>query len=286
MSREPDTASRRRARSRGSASGTVSFASPNRRQYFSCAWRRRASPFAVRGEIRPTALFSHSVYGGWEARKGAVARLAALSGATWAYTLQEHVPCQALRHEFGHNIGFGHQIRYQCKDGNLVACNDRAAAEGRSPMGGNGAAGLSSNQLIRMGWLETAEHQRATGSGTFSLKALYGSQKGTRALEISMGNQQSLLLEYRRPSGHLDKNLDGVYAYRVTDGRYRTAVPIGLTTTERNAGIRELKSQWHVEIGGWRQGQREDGAVRVSDAIQAARGGGLVRASKNVHGLA
>ncbi|MFC3574467.1 NAD-dependent epimerase/dehydratase family protein [Streptomyces yaanensis] len=37
-----------------------------------------------------------SLYGGWEARNGAVARLAALSGTTWAYTLQEHVPCQAL----------------------------------------------------------------------------------------------------------------------------------------------------------------------------------------------
>lgn len=37
-----------------------------------------------------------SFYGGWEARNGAVARLAALSGTAWAYTLQEHVPCQAL----------------------------------------------------------------------------------------------------------------------------------------------------------------------------------------------
>lgn len=37
-----------------------------------------------------------SFYGGWEARNGAVARLAALTGTTWAYTLQEHVPCQAL----------------------------------------------------------------------------------------------------------------------------------------------------------------------------------------------
>ncbi len=160
---------------------------------------------------------------------------------TWLNTKSNTVSETTIRHEFGHNIGFGHQIRYQCKDGNLVACNDRAAAEGRSPMGGNGAAGLSSNQLIRMGWLETAEHQRATGSGTFSLKALYGSQKGTRALEIPMGNKQSLLLEYRRPSGHLDKNLDGVYAYRVTDGHYHTAVPIGLTTTERNAGITEVR---------------------------------------------
>ncbi|MFJ8671610.1 NAD-dependent epimerase/dehydratase family protein [Streptomyces sp. NPDC093589] len=35
-------------------------------------------------------------YAGWEARNGAVARLAALTGSPWAYTLQEHVPCQAL----------------------------------------------------------------------------------------------------------------------------------------------------------------------------------------------
>ncbi|MFD0273088.1 NAD-dependent epimerase/dehydratase family protein [Kitasatospora sp. NPDC127111] len=35
-------------------------------------------------------------YAGWEARNGAVARLAALTGTPWAYTLQEHVPCQAL----------------------------------------------------------------------------------------------------------------------------------------------------------------------------------------------
>ncbi|MGI5402901.1 NAD-dependent epimerase/dehydratase family protein [Streptomyces sp. CA-135486] len=35
-------------------------------------------------------------YAGWETRNGAVARLAALTGAPWAYTLQEHVPCYAL----------------------------------------------------------------------------------------------------------------------------------------------------------------------------------------------
>ncbi|MFI9362279.1 NAD-dependent epimerase/dehydratase family protein [Kitasatospora sp. NPDC053057] len=37
-----------------------------------------------------------ALYAGWEARNGAVARLAALTGEPWAYTLQEHVPCQAL----------------------------------------------------------------------------------------------------------------------------------------------------------------------------------------------
>ncbi|MFE0704757.1 hypothetical protein [Streptomyces sp. NPDC058872] len=160
---------------------------------------------------------------------------------TWMNTGNNTVSETTVRHEFGHNIGFGHQVRYQCEDGNLVACPERAAVEGRSPMGGNGAAGLSANQLIRMGWLETAEHQRVTGSGTFSLKPLYGAQKGTRALEIPMGDKQSLLLEYRRPSGHLDKNLDGVYAYRVEDGKYHTAVPIVLSTTDRGAGVTELR---------------------------------------------
>ncbi|GAA4687353.1 hypothetical protein GCM10023347_48670 [Streptomyces chumphonensis] len=160
---------------------------------------------------------------------------------TWLNTKNNTVSETTIRHEFGHNIGFGHQVRYKCKDGDLVDCNDRAAVAGRSPMGGNGGAGLSANQLIRMGWLETAEHQRVTGSGTFSLKHLYGSQNGTRALEIPMGDKQSLLLEYRRPSGHLDKNLDGVYAYRVDDGKYHTAVPIVLDTTDRNAGVTELR---------------------------------------------
>ncbi|WP_234371084.1 NAD(P)-dependent oxidoreductase [Streptomyces sp. XY431] len=37
-----------------------------------------------------------ALYAGWDSRNGAVARLAALVGAPWAYTLQEHVPCQAL----------------------------------------------------------------------------------------------------------------------------------------------------------------------------------------------
>ncbi|GAA4797099.1 hypothetical protein GCM10023329_57670 [Streptomyces sanyensis] len=160
---------------------------------------------------------------------------------TWLNTNNNTVSQTTIRHEFGHNIGFGHQVRYQCKDGNLVDCKDRAAVAGRSPMGGNGGAGLSTNQLIRMGWLETAEHQRVTGSGTFSLKHLYGTQNGTRALEIPLKDKQSLLLEYRRPSGHLDKNLDGVYAYRVDDGKYHTAVPIVLTTTDRNAGVTELR---------------------------------------------
>ncbi|TXC97067.1 NAD-dependent epimerase/dehydratase family protein [Streptomyces sp. ISID311] len=35
-------------------------------------------------------------YAGWEGRNGAVVRLAALTGAEWAYALQEHVPCLAL----------------------------------------------------------------------------------------------------------------------------------------------------------------------------------------------
>ncbi|MFC7219422.1 NAD-dependent epimerase/dehydratase family protein [Streptomyces polyrhachis] len=35
-------------------------------------------------------------YAGWETRNGGVARLAALTGSTWAYALQEHVPCYAL----------------------------------------------------------------------------------------------------------------------------------------------------------------------------------------------
>ncbi|MEU3207358.1 hypothetical protein ABZ702_26525 [Streptomyces cyaneofuscatus] len=160
---------------------------------------------------------------------------------TWLNTGDNQVSETTIRHEFGHNIGFGHQVRYQCTDGNLVDCTDRAAVAGRSPMGGNGGAGLSANQLIRMGWLETAEHQRVTGSGTFSLKHLYGTQKGTRALEIPLRDKQSLLLEYRRPSGHLDKNFDGVYAYRVNDGKYHTAVPIVLTTTDRNAGVTALR---------------------------------------------
>ncbi|MCQ6555991.1 hypothetical protein NPS70_22770 [Streptomyces sp. C10-9-1] len=159
---------------------------------------------------------------------------------TWLNTKNNTVSETTIRHEFGHNIGFGHQVRYQCRDGNLVDCTDRAAVAGRSPMGGNGGAGLSANQLIRMGWLETAEHQRVTGSGTFSLKPLYGTQKGTRALEIPLKGKQSLLLEYRRPSGHLDGNFDGVFAYRVDDGKYHTAVPIVLDTTDRNAGVTEL----------------------------------------------
>ncbi|OII65540.1 hypothetical protein BJP40_01215 [Streptomyces sp. CC53] len=160
---------------------------------------------------------------------------------TWLNTGNNDVSETTIRHEFGHNIGFGHQVRFTCKNGNLVDCGERAAVAGRSPMGGNGEAGLSANQLIRMGWLETAEHRRVTGSGTFSLKPLYGSQKGTRALEIPMGNKESLLLEYRRPSGSLDKDFDSVFAYRVTDGNYHTAVPIVLSTTGRHAGIITLQ---------------------------------------------
>ncbi|MGZ9932317.1 hypothetical protein ACXNSR_20875 [Streptomyces sp. NC-S4] len=159
---------------------------------------------------------------------------------TWLNTGNNTVPGTTIRHEFGHNLGFPHQPRYQCKDGNLVSCGERAAVAGRSPMGGNGEAGLSSNQLIRTGWMETAEHQRATGSGTFKLRPLYGTQQGIRALEIPMGKQTSLLLEYRRPSGSLDKNLEGVYAYRVTDGAYQAAVPITLSTTDGSGAATEL----------------------------------------------
>ncbi|WP_395297559.1 hypothetical protein ACF9IK_31985 [Kitasatospora hibisci] len=191
---------------------------------------------------------------------------------TWLNTGDNDVNEGTIRHEFGHNIGFGHQIRYLCNDGNLVDCGERAAVAGRSPMGGNGQAGLSATQLIRLGWLSAAEHQRATGSGTFTLRPLYGARQGTRALEIPMG-KDSLVLEYRRPSGSLDTNLNGVYAYRVTGGAYHTASPIVVSTADHNGAVTELHDKAGkvtVKV----TGQNTDGAtVAVSLGGAAAPAG-------------
>ncbi|MFB7619186.1 LPXTG cell wall anchor domain-containing protein [Kitasatospora sp. NPDC056181] len=146
----------------------------------------------------------------------------------------------AVAHEFGHNLGLPHQPRRVCAGGDLGACGAPAEMGRKSPMGGGGAAlGLSATQLIHAGWLAPGEHQRVTASGSFTLRPLYGDEKGVRALEVPLGHDR-LVLEYRRPAGSLDGRLKGVYAYRVSGDSYRSANPLSTSAGDRDGAVTTL----------------------------------------------
>jgi len=140
-----------------------------------------------------------------------------------------------LGHEFGHNLGLGHQTRSMCTDGNLVDCetNDTSA---KSMMGGGGpAAGISAPEMIRAGWLSDNETVKVTKSGTYELRSLHGEGGGTRSLDIPMGEDR-LVIEYRHAAGSFDETIEGVHAYRVPKGNYGSSALIDMTEANKTAG--------------------------------------------------
>ncbi|CAL9461125.1 LPXTG cell wall anchor domain-containing protein [Streptomyces sp. enrichment culture] len=140
-----------------------------------------------------------------------------------------------LGHEFGHNMGWGHQTRSMCTDGDLVDCEVNGTSA-KSLMGGGGpGAGVSAPELIRAGWLTDGEAVKVTGSGTFTLRSLHGEGSGVRALDIPMGEDR-LVVEYRHAAGSFDDRIEGVHAYRVPKGDYGSSTLIDLTEANKTVG--------------------------------------------------
>lgn len=126
----------------------------------------------------------------------------------------------ALVHEFGHNFGYRHHMRLRCPDGDLGAGCEEDGTSHKTPMGGGGwEAGLTSPELLHNKWLTGGEVAEVGKSGTYTLRPLYGSGGGVRALDIPLGDDR-LVVELRHESGTVDGEIQGVHAYRVPDGKY------------------------------------------------------------------
>ncbi|MGH4035559.1 LPXTG cell wall anchor domain-containing protein [Actinomycetota bacterium Odt1-20B] len=121
----------------------------------------------------------------------------------------------ALVHEFGHNFGYSHHMRLRCPEGDLgKGCKEDGTSH-KTPMGGGGwEAGLTSPELIHNKWLTGGQLANVAKSGTYTLRPLYGSGGGVRALDIPLGEDR-LVVELRHKSGTVDGEIQGVHAYRV-----------------------------------------------------------------------
>ncbi|MET9506953.1 LAETG motif-containing sortase-dependent surface protein [Streptomyces flavidovirens] len=155
-------------------------------------------------------------------------------GKTWMP--DEHFSIDALVHEFGHNLGYHHQMRLRCPDGDLGAGCKEDGNSHKSVMGGGGsAAGLTAAELIHNKWLTGGELTDVTKSGTYTLRPLNGEGTGVRALRIPLGGQDKIIVEMRAKAGALDGALQGVHAYRVSRGDYTRSALIDPTTGEAKA---------------------------------------------------
>ncbi|WP_327355037.1 LPXTG cell wall anchor domain-containing protein [Streptomyces sp. NBC_01304] len=149
-------------------------------------------------------------------------------GTTWMPIDGKDISMTALVHEFGHNFGYSHHMRLRCSGTDLAGCKDNDETSHKTPMGGGGwEAGLTSPELIHSKWLSGKEAVRVAKSGTYTLRPLYGSGSGVRALDIPVGEDR-LVVELRGASGTLDKRIEGVHAYRVPKGDYAESALVDL----------------------------------------------------------
>ncbi|WP_117210440.1 hypothetical protein [Allorhizocola rhizosphaerae] len=142
----------------------------------------------------------------------------------------------AIVHEMGHNQGYPHQPKKDCAGGSMAACRP-SGYSGNTPMGSGGAGrGYSSVELLHSQWIERT---LASKPGTFSLKPLYSTGGGTRALEYRTGGPLSYVIELRAAVSGVDSSIrtPGVRVYAVTGGDYKNAymvnpTPAGSTITD------------------------------------------------------
>ncbi|MGW7079121.1 hypothetical protein [Streptomyces sp. NPDC054866] len=135
----------------------------------------------------------------------------------------------ALVHEFGHNFGYSHHMRLRCPEGDLGEGCEEDGTSHKTPMGGGGwEAGLTSPELLHNKWLTGGEVAKPGKSGTYTLRPLYGSGSGVRAIDIPLGDDR-LVVELRHASGTVDGEVQGVHAYRVPDGDYTKSALIDPT---------------------------------------------------------
>lgn len=145
----------------------------------------------------------------------------------------------AAVHEFGHNLGYGHEMRQLCPVGKFTGC----AGDGYShvtPMGGGGDhKGLSAPELIAMKWLPPTEVATPKATATVHLTPLHAatSAAGTRAIDMPLGtNGDRLVIEYRAPiANSVDTDVDnpGVFVFRIDGGHYTDAVELRNTTEDK-----------------------------------------------------
>ncbi|MEU5956129.1 LPXTG cell wall anchor domain-containing protein [Streptomyces sp. NPDC047525] len=135
----------------------------------------------------------------------------------------------ALVHEFGHNFGYSHHMRLRCPEGDLGAGCKEDGTSHKTPMGGGGwEAGLTSPELLHNKWLTGGEVAKVAKSATYTLRPLYGSGGGVRALDIPLGDDR-LVVELRHKSGTVDGEIQGVHAYRVPEKDYTKSALIDPT---------------------------------------------------------
>ncbi|GGX33596.1 reprolysin-like metallopeptidase [Streptomyces chryseus] len=155
-------------------------------------------------------------------------------GKTWMPS--QHFSIDALVHEFGHNLGYHHQKRLRCPDGDLGAgCKEDGDSRKSVMGGGHAAAGLSAAELIHNKWLTGDELTDVNASGTYTLRPLHGGGTGVRALRVPLGDKDQLVVELRARAGSLDEAIQGVHAYRVSGGDYTRSALIDPTPGEGRA---------------------------------------------------
>ncbi|MEY9907262.1 hypothetical protein ABIA35_003491 [Catenulispora sp. MAP12-49] len=146
----------------------------------------------------------------------------------------------AAVHEFGHNLGYDHEMRQLCPLGKFTGC----ANDGNShvtPMGGGGDhKGLSAPELIAMKWLPPTEIATPKATATVHLTPLHAatSAAGTRAIDMPLGTAgDRLVIEYRAPiANSVDTDVEnpGVFVFRIDGGHYTSATEIRNTTEDKN----------------------------------------------------
>ncbi|MGW7054430.1 hypothetical protein [Streptomyces sp. NPDC054887] len=152
-------------------------------------------------------------------------------GKTWMPS--QHFSIDALVHEFGHNLGYHHQKRLRCPEGDLGAGCKEDGDSHKSVMGGGGAAaGLSAPEVMHNKWLAAGELTDVTTSGTYTLRPLHGGGSGVRALRVPLGDRDKLVVELRARAGSLDGALRGVHVYRVLGDDYTRSALIDPTPGE------------------------------------------------------
>lgn len=151
-------------------------------------------------------------------------------GGPYTWIPQSAVDQGVLVHEFGHNFGYAHHMRLRCTNGDLLGNCAEDGNGKKTPMGGAGPSfGLTAPEMMLQKWIADDELKTVEKSGTFQLRSLHGSGTGLRALEIPLNDTNKLVVEYRHASGSMDELVEGVHAYKVTDGKYGTAPLVDVT---------------------------------------------------------
>ncbi|MFF9685000.1 LAETG motif-containing sortase-dependent surface protein [Streptomyces sp. NPDC014623] len=196
---------------------------------------RTTEALAARGLVQGEDYDSLAMTFPAQATKCPWAGLATMPGPiTWFNLYGTGSALYVLGHEFGHNLGFGHQGRTTCTDGDLVNCKDNGASAKSLLGNGNESTGFSAPEHIRAGWLNDSEAPKITESGTYTLRSLHGEGGGVRALDIPMGEDR-LVVEYRHEAGRFDTDLEGVHAYRVPKDSYGSASLIDMTEANKTS---------------------------------------------------